>query len=61
MWEFIEGIAGFAAILGIWVGVQALARRQSHCSLDQDMLEGHGCGACDHSGACKKGNAHGIQ
>ncbi len=61
MLSFITAIAGIAIVMAIWYGVQALARRSSHCSLDQDMLEGHGCGACDHSGACRKreGQHHG--
>ena len=54
MLGFVTGIGGFALLMGIWVAVQSLARGQSHCERDRDMLEGHGCGACDHSGACRK-------
>ncbi|MBZ5603898.1 MAG: hypothetical protein LAO79_16490 [Acidobacteriia bacterium] len=54
MISMLTGVLGFALLIGIWFAVQALARRQSRCALDQDMLEGHGCGACDHSGACRK-------
>lgn len=47
-------VFGFALFMGIWFAVQALARVHSGCRRDQDMLEGHGCGACDHSGLCRK-------
>jgi len=52
--QFLTAIFGFALLMGIWLAVQSLARRQSRCPHDQDMLEGHGCGACDHSGACHR-------
>jgi len=50
----ITGILGIALIMAIWFAVQTLARRRSGCARDHDMLEGHRCGACDHSGACHK-------
>jgi hypothetical protein len=54
MLGYLTGIFGFAILMGLWFAVQALARRNAHCSGDQDMLEGHGCGACDHKGGCKR-------
>lgn len=54
MAAYLTGIFGFAIVIGIWYLLQALARRRSGCALDQDMLEGHGCGACDRSGACRR-------
>jgi hypothetical protein len=54
MISFITGIVGIGAVMAVWYAVQALARRQSGCSGDQDMLEGHGCGGCDHSGVCRR-------
>ncbi|HML17860.1 MAG TPA: hypothetical protein VK419_12590 [Bryobacteraceae bacterium] len=63
MVSFLTGIFGFALLMGVWFAVQALARKHSRCAPDQDMLEGHGCGACDHSGACHKtmkGTHHGA-
>lgn len=54
MLSFVTGIVGFGVVMAVWFGVQALARRHSRCALDQDMLEGHGCGGCDRSGACRR-------
>lgn len=61
MTSFFTGIFGIGIVMGIWFGVQALARRQGRCGRDQDMLEGHGCGACEHFGACRKGEKHADQ
>lgn len=52
--SFLDGILGFALLMGIWFLVQGWARKDSHCARDHDMLEGHSCGACDHSGACSR-------
>ena len=48
IFSFLKGILGFVVLMGIWFVVQAWARRYSRCARDHDMLEGHGCGACDH-------------
>ncbi len=53
IFSLLTGVGGFALLMGGWFAVQALARRESRCGRDQDMLEGHGCGACDHSGSCR--------
>jgi hypothetical protein len=54
IFTFLTGILGFVLLMGIWFLVQAWARKQSSCPREHDMLEGHGCGACDHLGACSR-------
>jgi hypothetical protein len=54
IFSFVTGIFGFVLLMGIWFAVQAWARAHSRCARDHDMLEGHGCGACNHLGACSR-------
>lgn len=54
IFTFLKGMFGFVLLMGVWFAVQSWARKQSCRERDHDMLEGHNCGACDHSGACSR-------
>ncbi len=50
MIEWLKGVSGFLALMGLWVAVQAVLRRGYGAPADTDMLEhaAHGCGGCGH-------------
>ena len=52
LFTLAKTVAGFAAILGVWILVQMYIRRQSGCvSRDKDLLDymPHGCANCSRS------------
>ena len=56
IFNLLIGVFGFMAILGIWLLLQAVIRRNSGCGAGKDVLDylGHGCGGCKGSGSCTK-------
>ena len=52
----LKASAGFFIVIGIWLGIQAFARKKNGCAPDRDMLDYmlHGCGGCLHGGNCDK-------
>jgi hypothetical protein len=50
-----RAVAGMAAVMVIWFGIQAFIRRRSSgCGSNQDVLDfmKHGCAGCKGNGAC---------
>jgi hypothetical protein len=54
--ELVDTVAGFAVVMGIWVGIQAWIRKRRGCSSDRDMLDFmlSGCGGCPNQATCSK-------
>jgi hypothetical protein len=52
----LKASAGFFIVIGIWLGIQAFARKKNGCAPNRDMLDYmlHGCGNCLHGGNCDK-------
>ena len=52
----LKASAGFFIVIGIWLGIQAFARKKNGCAPNRDMLDYmlHGCGNCLHGNTCEK-------
>ncbi|MBX9604272.1 MAG: hypothetical protein K2X35_24930 [Bryobacteraceae bacterium] len=50
MIAWIQGVAGFLLLMGLWLAVQSLLRKAYAAPREQDMLDDltRGCGACGH-------------
>ena len=54
--SFITGVVGMMVILGLWLLLQSVVRKNSGCGPGKDVLDylGHGCGGCKGSTSCSR-------
>ncbi len=60
----LTGVLGMMAILGLWLFLQSVVRRNSGCGPGKDVLDylGHGCGGCKVSPSCsRRKNITGVE